>query len=94
MPLIIHDAEIDALAHAVAAHTGESIEDAVRHALEARMAVYDVCPPEKPQERTAQNRQELLEYMESLARACAPHIHTPFSSTDVDDLYDEWGLPK
>ena len=87
MPIVIDDPVLDALAHTLAEQRGESIADVIRQALEAQMPMEEVPQP-------AKTRAELLAVMEELGRKCSALVHTPFKSTDVDDLYDEWGLPR
>jgi hypothetical protein len=94
MSLVIKDADIDALAHAVAERTGESVADAIRHALKARMALCDVSQAAVPVAAPLRTREEKIAFMEDIGRRFVTHLKKPMSSTDTDDLYDEWGLPK
>lgn len=89
MSIVIDDPALDALVHSLAEQRGESIADVIRQALEAQMPV-----SEAPLPHSAKTRAELMAFMEELGRKCAARIHTPCASTDVDDLYDEWGLPR
>jgi len=85
MPLSIKDEETDQLARAVSAATGETITEAVRNALRARL---DALTRQK-------DRDAKIEAMRRIGRDVAAHMRPPFSSTDHGELlYDEHGLPK
>ena len=86
MALNIEDLETDRLARALADATGESIEAAVKTAIEQRLT--RECPTER--ERKLQAVQEIV------ARTSALRWKDSGKSARemVEELYDENGLPK
>lgn len=79
--LVIRDEQTIALAERVAAAAGESVEAAVRRALQAVEALYP-----KP---LTQDKVDAI-----LSRARALKEQYPEASSSHDHLYDEAGLPK
>jgi antitoxin VapB len=85
MPLSIKDEETDQLARAVSAATGETITEAVRNALRARLDSLT----------RQENRNAKIEAMRRIGRDVGAHMRPPLSCTDHGELlYDEHGLPK
>lgn len=85
MPLSIKDPEADRLARAVAAHTGETITQAVITALRERLA---------REERRTQNLDTLVDEVMEIGRHCgALPVRDPRPPDGVLG-YDERGLPR
>ena len=86
MTLNIEDPETDRLARALADATGETIEAAVRTAIEQRLT--RECSTER--ERKLEAVREIVDRVARLPRK------NPEKSCRelVEDLYDEYGLPK
>lgn len=85
MGLSIKDEEIDQLARAVAAATGQTITEAIRDSLRHRLDELD-----RDKEREAYKARLL-----ALGKEVAAQMKPPFSSTDHGDLlYGPDGLPK
>lgn len=84
MPLSIKDPETDRLARALAKATGESLTEAIRRALEERLARTTVSRTTYRLEATVQRVQERL--------ATLPVLDA--RSPDVLLGYDEHGLPR
>lgn len=86
MALNIEDPETDRLARALADATGETVEAAVRTAIEQRLT--RECTTDR--ERKLQAVQEIVDRVARLPR------RNPGKSARelVEDLYDEDGLPK
>lgn len=84
MTLSIRDPEADRLAREVAALTGETITQAVKVALEERLA----------RERDRRRRAGVARLL-AIGERCAAHMRRPFASADHGELlYDEAGLPR
>lgn len=85
MALNIKNPRVSQLATELARLTGESITDAVGHAIEARLAEL------KPQA----SRQGIAERLMEIGRQCAREAPEDWLRRDFDDeLYDDRGLPK
>lgn len=83
MALSIKDRETDDLARRLAERTGESLTEAVRRALEERLA------------REERRRSAVAVRLLEIGRRCAGQLEPPFHSSDHDELlYDEAGLPR
>lgn len=80
MALNIKDEEVHALAKEIAQLTGENLTEVVRQALLVRKQALT-----KP-ERHAEARRLLAQMQQAVKESGA--------RLSVDDLYDEWGLPK
>lgn len=80
MALNIKDEEVHALAKEIAQLTGESLTEVVRQALIVRKEVLT------KQDRHTEARR-LLAQMQQAVKESGVRL-------SVDDLYDEWGLPK
>ena len=86
MALNIDDPETDRLARALADATGESIEAAVKTAIEQRLT--RECPTER--ERKLAAVREIVDRVSKL-----PRKNPEKSARElVEELYDENGLPK
>lgn len=80
MALNIKDEEVHALAKEIAQLTGESLTEVVRQALIVRKEVLT------KQDRHTEARRLLAQMQQAVKESGA--------RLSVDDLYDEWGLPK
>jgi hypothetical protein len=81
--LHITDEEVVALVHTLAKRRGESATAAVREAVEAAL------------ERTPQINQDRVNRILDLARRVRESADPQWLAKDpIDDLYDEYGLPK
>ena len=81
--LVIESDEAVRLAEELAALTGESVADAVTHALAERIA----------REQDAQRIERMAEDLLAIGRRCAARLQPPFHSGDHADLYGADGLP-
>ena len=88
MALTIEDPEIDRLARTLADATGESIESAVKTALEQRLT--RECSTERERERKLEAAREIVERTSALRWKDSGKS----SREMVEELYDENGLPK
>ena len=86
MTLNIEDPETDRLARALADATGETIEAAVRTAIEQRLT--RECSTERERKLEA-----VREIVDRVARLPRKNPETSCREL-VEDLYDEYGLPK
>ena len=85
MPLNIKNERVSKLALQVAAETGESITDAVGHALESRLAEL----------RRRKQRAGLADRLMDVGRRTVAHAPTDWLTRDFDnELYDDKGLPR
>jgi hypothetical protein len=85
MAINIKNDQVSRLAVELAEATGESITDAVGHALEARLT----------QVRKQSGRKGVAAKLMALSARCAKHAPPEWRTYDYDaDLYDERGLPK
>ncbi len=83
MGLNIKNEEVHRLAREVAARTGETMTHAIQTALEERLVRLSADKAKDRAERAAQ------------VRAILDSIpHYPGATSNHDDLYDEFGLPK
>jgi antitoxin VapB len=83
MGLNIKNDEVHRLAREVAARTGETMTHAIQTALEERLARLSADAAKDRAERAAK------------VRAILDSIpHYPGATSNHDDLYDEFGLPK
>ena len=88
MALNFEDPEIDRLAKALAEATGETVEAAVRTAIEQRLT--RECSTERERVRKLEAAREIVARVSKL-----PRKNPDKSARElVDDLYDEHGLPK
>ncbi|MCW5965017.1 MAG: type II toxin-antitoxin system VapB family antitoxin [Bryobacterales bacterium] len=83
MPISIKNPETEALTRRLAQLSGESITDAVHHAVEERV---------KRLERRAPD-QALFEEITEIALRCANRPVVSNASEDEILGYDEWGIP-
>ena len=89
MSIVIDDPALDALAQTLAAQRGESIAEVIRHALEMQLAEL-----QQTELAPLQTRAEKRAFMQNISHRFIASLKEPMSSTDTDDLYDAWGLPK
>jgi antitoxin VapB len=82
MSLNIKNEKTHRQARELARLTGESMTTAVSEAVRERL------------ERVRGNKKDLAERLLEIGRECAAHLKEPYKSMDIDDLYDEKGLPK
>jgi len=82
MSLNIKADEAHRLAHELAALTGESLTAAVTQALRERL------------ERVRRERGDLAERLLAIGRDCAARLKEPLRASEIDDLYDDDGLPR
>jgi antitoxin VapB len=82
MSLNIKNEKTHRQARELARLTGESMTVAVSEAIRERL------------ERVQGNKKDLAERLLEIGRECAAHLKEPYKSMDIDDLYDEKGLPK
>lgn len=84
MPLSIKNERVSQLARELARLTGESITDAVGHAVESRIAEI----------QKARSREGIAEQLMAIAERCVEEAPPGWLSRDFDgELYDEHGLP-
>ncbi len=82
MQLNIKNDEAHALAQELAALTGESLTAAATEALRERL------------ERVKRAKSDRFVDLRAIARDCARRLKASPTMIQVDDLYDERGLPK
>ncbi len=75
------------LAEELAARTGETVAQAVEHALEQKLA--SLGPPKKPSQDEIDVAWKEVEARAKALRASLP----PGVTSDHSDMYDEYGLP-
>ena len=86
MTLVINDPELDRLAQELADATGVSVEEAVRSAVEAKLAD---CGSRKPAKMREIDWEKIRKIQDRVA--AMPVL----DSRPIDEmLYDEYGLPK
>jgi antitoxin VapB len=95
MGLNIKNPEVESAIRALAAKTGESLTDAVDHAVREKLARLQA---EEPRIQPARTVEEFLERIkpiqEEIAEAKRARGITQSLRELMDDLYDEHGLPK
>jgi antitoxin VapB len=84
MAMNIKSPEAERLARELSGLTGENLTAAVTRALRA----------EVERVRREQSRKGLAERLLAIGRDCAKHMNPPLRSSEIDDLYDERGLPR
>jgi antitoxin VapB len=85
MALNIKSAEAHRLAQELAELTGKSLTQAVTDALRDRLE----------STKREHGKESLVDQLQAIGRAAAPHFKEPYRSADHGDLlYDERGLPK
>jgi antitoxin VapB len=82
MHLNIKNDDAHELAKQLAAITGESLTAAVTEALRERLA------------RLKRERSDKIARLTAIADSCARHLKAAGPMMEIDDLYDENGLPK
>jgi antitoxin VapB len=82
MSLNIKSEEAHRMARELASRTGESLTTAVTEALRERL------------DRVRREREDLAERILAIGRDCAARLKSPLSNAEIDDLYDEDGLPR
>lgn len=82
MGLNIKTDEAHRLAQELAALTGETLTAAVTQALRERL------------ERVRRERGDLAERLLAIGRDCAARLKEPLRASEIDDLYDDDGLPR
>jgi antitoxin VapB len=82
MSLNIKNEKTHRQARELARLTGESMTVAVGEAIRERL------------ERVRVGKADLAERLLEIGRDCAAHLKEPYKSMEIDDLYDENGLPK
>jgi antitoxin VapB len=84
LALSIKDPETDTLARRLAAQTGLSLTEAIKDALQHRLA-----------QETRKRQIGLSQRLLAIGRRCSKHMKGPLQSSDHGDLlYDEIGLPR
>ena len=84
MAMNIKSPEAERLARELAGMTGENITAAVTAALKERVERI----------RRERSREGMAERLMAIGRDCARHMKRPLRAAEIDDLYDERGLPK
>ena len=84
MAMNIKNPETERLARELAGLTGESLTAAVTRALR----------DEVERVRRERSRKGLAERLLAIGRDCARHMNPPIRSAEIDELYDERGLPR
>ena len=84
MPLMINDAETQTLVKRLAELTGESLNDAVRHAIQARLE----------QVGRSQGKVSRVEELDHIALKCARLPRRDQRSSDEIIGYDNWGAVR
>lgn len=85
MPLNIKNERVTLLAQELSQLTGESITDAVGHALESRLS----------EVRGSKSREGLATRLLEIGKQCATQAPPGWRERDFDsELYDEQGLPR
>jgi antitoxin VapB len=82
MGLNVKTDEAHRLAQELAALTGETLTAAVTQALRERL------------ERVRRERGDLAERLLAIGRDCAARLKEPLRASEIDDLYDDDGLPR
>jgi len=82
MGLNVKTDEAHRLAQELAALTGETLTAAVTQALRERL------------ERVQRERGDLAERLLAIGRDCAARLKEPLRASEIDDLYDDDGLPR
>jgi antitoxin VapB len=82
MGLNIKTDEAHRLAQELATLTGETMTAAVTQAIRERL------------ERIRRVRDDRLERILAIGRDCAARLKEPLRASEIDDLYDEDGLPR
>jgi antitoxin VapB len=85
MSINIKNERVSTLANELAEATGETITDAVGHAIEARLA----------EVRKLGSRKGIADKLLALSRKCVQEAPLEWRSWDYDaDLYDDRGMPR
>jgi antitoxin VapB len=82
MGLNVKTDEAHRLAQELAALTGETLTAAVTQALRERL------------DRVQRERGDLAERLLAIGRDCAARLKEPLRASEIDDLYDDDGLPR
>jgi antitoxin VapB len=84
MAMNIKSPEAERLARELAGLTGENLTAAITRALQEKLE----------RVRRERSREGLAERLLAIGRDCAKRLNPPLRSSEIDDLYDERGLPR
>ena len=94
MPLTLAP-EVDQMVRSLASLTGETVEQALEHAVRDQLARKGGQRERGADNRAGTSDSELLEDVQAIARRFQAHAGQQLTSTDHGELlYDEAGLPR